>query len=194
MTWKVHKTRGARDINNFITCGGSNVILNPLVSSKNNTQGVNETELDNQSVDKSVNWGQAYNSLCYHNNSKHSLLPNQLLCNLNTGSRLMCPKDQVNVSGNKKPMSNSNLKCQYSHVNVINNYRRIQPEAASDLSMLSSGNTSNKVPCNSTNPGDGFLHTNHTISYYYDQVVNGARGSSKQFPCISNSHGGSSIN
>ena len=136
------------------------------------------------SVGKSVNRRQAYNSLCYHINSEHSLLSNQLLCNVNTRSRLMCPEDQVNVSGNKKLMSNSNLKCQYSHVNVINNYRLIQPEAASDLSMLNSGNTSKKVPCNSTNTGDGFLHPNHTNPYYYDQVMNGpngARGSSKQF-------------
>ena len=196
MTWEIHRTREAHHINNFTTLGGSNVISNSLVSSKTNTHGVNESDLDYQSVDESVNWGQAYNSLCYHNNSEHAFLSDQLLCNVNTSSCQMRTKDQVNVSGNKKPTSNTNFNCQYSHANVINNYRRIQPDAASGLSILSSGNTSNQVPCNSTNTGDGFLHTNYANPYYYDQVVNrpnGARCSSKQSPCINNSHGGSNI-
>ena len=97
--------------------------------------------------------------------------PSKMFNGVHMGSRLMCMNDKINMIDPKKLVLNNDLKCQYSHVNVINNYRRIQSDDDSLLPMLSSGNTSTKVPCNSVNTGDGFRYTNNTNPYSYGLVL-----------------------
>ena len=138
---------------------------------KHNELCVDKLDLDSQCVNKSVNWGHSCN-LLYNceQHEEHLLWPSKLLYNINVGSRIECVNDKVNVVDHKKSMLNRSLQCQYSHVSVIDIYRRIQSNADSALSMSSSGNTSTKIPCNSINTGDGFLHTNNTNPYYHEQI------------------------
>ena len=59
--------------------------------------------------------------------------------------------------------------------------------------MLSSGNTSTKVTCNSVNTDDGLLYTNNANPYYYDQVLSGPNcvyGYSRQNQSTIGSRGG----